>query len=119
MPGDVVTGLDLHQHISDLLTGRASFGEFNDWLTGSTWEDSDVALDALPLVRSIQLALAEFSSGHRTWPDVRRYLVEMATWVSAQMSWDMTPSPTVTTTGSTVVTRVVMLPDHLPDLSAA
>lgn len=109
MSSDAVTGLDLHQHISDLLTDRTSFGKFDEWLTRSTWEDSDVAPDALPLVRSVQLVLAEFSSGHRTWSDVRGYLADMATWVITQMSWGTAPGPAVTT-GSTAVTQVVTLP---------
>jgi hypothetical protein len=117
MPDDAVTGLDLHQHITDLLTGGTSFSEFNDWLTGSTWEDSDVAPDTLTLVRAVQLVLAEFSSGYRTWLDVQRYLARVAAWVVIQMSWGA-PRSRIVTTGSTAVNQVV-LPDHSFDLSAA
>lgn len=113
MPADVVTAPDLHQHIVDLLVGTITFGEFDEWLTGSTWEDSDVAPDVLPLVRSIQLALAEFSSGHRTWPNVRRYLAEMASWVQIQVTWGDVPlaaDSAAFTIGSTSDSRVLTFP---------
>jgi len=112
MPDDAVTELDLHQHIADLLAGTITFGEFDEWLAGSTWEDSDVTPGALPLVRSIQLVFAEFSSGHRTWPNVRRYLAEVAEWVHVQVSWNAAPT---VATGSTAATRVLMLPARLAE----
>lgn len=106
MPDDeIVTARMLNQRISELLQGTVTFGEFDAWLAGSTWEDSDVSPDTLPLVRSIQLVFAEFSSGHRTWPGVRRYLSEIAKWVNIQVSWGGTLS--TTTTGTTAVNRQV------------
>jgi hypothetical protein len=110
MPDDVVTGLDLHQHISGLLTGALSFAEFDDWLAGSTWEDSDVAPDALRLVRSVQLVLAEFSSGHRTCANVWSYLADVAMCVQIQVFWGDAP---IVTTGSTAINRTLTFPARL------
>lgn len=116
MPDDeVVTTLMLHGKISDLLAGAITFGEFSEWLAGSTWEDSDVTPDALPLVRSVQLVLAEFSSGHRTWPDVRHYLVGISQWVQIQVSWNGAPT---FTTGTGSVNRLLAFTANPPSATS-
>jgi hypothetical protein len=85
VPDTQVTALVLRQRLMDLLLAELSVQDFDEWLTESTWDDSDLSTDALQLARSLELLLAEFSSGVWTWPELRGHLLNLSEM--ANVSW--------------------------------
>ena len=78
MPGTPVTAFMLRERLTDLLEGKVTLGEFDEWFAVHTWDDDDVALDARQLANRVELVLAEFTSGHRTWHETREDLEGLA-----------------------------------------
>jgi hypothetical protein len=60
-------------------SGEISLREFQDWFIPATWDTQRVGdPDAVRVIRRVQLALAEFSSGDRTEPELRAELIVIA-----------------------------------------
>lgn len=114
MAGTPVTAYVLRERLTDLLDGNLTLEQFDEWFSLSTWEDSDVSFDARQLVSRVELVLAELTSGHWTWPDVRLELASLTHRM--QGVWG---DATVTTTGATVgeVIRVAV-PEHPSDAAS-
>lgn len=54
----------IRRHLVSYLAGDASLDAFTDWFVGATWNIDDAeCVEALQLAHSIELALAEASSG--------------------------------------------------------
>ncbi len=60
--------------LSQYLAGEISLADFQDWLAPLAWESDALDADAADLVDSIQLRLAEFTSGHLTEDELREEL---------------------------------------------
>jgi hypothetical protein len=58
--------------LSRYLTDGESLAEFQDWFAPLAWESDALDADAAELVDSIQLRLAEFTSGHLTEDELRQ-----------------------------------------------
>jgi hypothetical protein len=99
VPDTPVTALALRLRLVDLLLGDIQLTDFEEWFTESTWDDNGVSLDALQLARSIELLLAEYTSGVWTLPEVRGQL--QALGASVSVAWGG-PQATQATIGSTV-----------------
>src|SRR5258708_9796489 len=92
-----VTGYTLREHLTDLLEGKATLEEFDEWFALNTWEDSNVSLDARQLASRVELVLAEFTSGHWAWPEALRELARLTQRM--EVVWGGAP---IRTTGATV-----------------
>jgi hypothetical protein len=92
-----VTALTLRERLADLLEGNLSLEDFDEWFALNTWEDNNVSPDARHLASRIQLVLAEFTSGHWTWPEVQDELTRLAQRM--EVVWGGAP---IRTTGVTV-----------------
>jgi len=103
-----VTGYTLRERLTDLLEGKATLEEFDDWFAVNTWEDSNVSLDARQLASRVELVLAEFTSGHWAWPEA---LIELARLTQRmEVVWGGAPIRTTGTTVSEVIRTA--LPEH-------
>jgi hypothetical protein len=94
VPDTSVTALTLRLHLQELLQGRVSLPDFEDWFIDSTWDETHISLDALELARKIELLIAEYTSGAWTWSELR-----------SQMS-DLTHEATVTWGAGAAVSRI-------------
>jgi hypothetical protein len=54
------------------LLGLESLREFQQWFLPVIWVAAQ-RRDETPLMRTLELRLAEFTNGHRTEPELRRY----------------------------------------------
>jgi hypothetical protein len=68
----------VRERLAQLLDGQFDLAEFEDWLVQASWNmhrDSDPS--AQDLVSSIELALAEYSSGHVSSAELRSALASL------------------------------------------
>jgi hypothetical protein len=103
-----VTEFTLRDRLADLVEGEESLAEFDEWFALSTWDDGDVAVEARRLAAKIELALAELTSGHRSWPETRSDLSRLARSIAGY--WGRVPgaATSTTATSSTTITRAGM-----------
>jgi hypothetical protein len=60
--------------LSRYLAGEETLADFQDWLAPLAWESDALDADAAELVDSVQLRVAEFTSGHLTEDELREEL---------------------------------------------
>jgi hypothetical protein len=78
---------DLRARLAAYLQNRLSLDQFEDWLVDTSWNmhrDSAPAVQAL--VSSIELLLAEYSNGDRTYDELGRELVALASTVETSIT---------------------------------
>jgi hypothetical protein len=107
MPVVQVSALLLRQHLLDLLGGAMTLPAFDEWLTEATWDESNIAADAIGLAGHVGLLIDEYSSGAWTWPELRDRLRDAAT--SASVAWGDAPVPHVTTGAASPFIRELVL----------
>lgn len=109
-----VTGYALRERLTDLLEGKATLEEFDEWFAVNTWEDSNVSFDARQLANRVELVLAEFTSGHWTWSEALMELMRLTQRM--EVVWGDTP---IRTTGATVSEVIrTALPEHPSDVAS-
>src|SRR5713101_2881731 len=108
MADSPVTAFTLREHLNDLVEGTTTLDEFDEWFAVNTWDDSNVSVDARQLASRVELILAEFTSGHWTWPEALRELASLTQRI--EVAWG---GALIRTTGANVreVIRVA-LPEH-------
>jgi hypothetical protein len=65
---------DVRKKLKDFLEKQISLETFNDWLAPIVWDAKGLDPTTKELVYSIELFIAEYSSGHRTGEDLRSEL---------------------------------------------
>ena len=79
--------LAIYEHIIAYLEGEQSLPEFHDWLVGATWNVEDRGEpQAVDVTYDVKLALAEYSRGDISTPQLRErlsVLVETASPVTS------------------------------------
>ncbi len=69
----------IRHHLTRYLAGDLSLNELQDWLVNATWSmEATASSDAVQLAYSVELVLAEFSSGFLTPDELRSDLLEIA-----------------------------------------
>lgn len=69
----------MRRHLADYLAGNLTLNELQDWLVNATWNMETRAFpQAVQHAYSIELVLAEFSSGFLTPDQLRADLLEIA-----------------------------------------
>ena len=100
--------LDIHirQRISDYVSDRISLRDFQHWLVSSTW-GIDPATDpaASDLTYKVELALAEYTSGHMTEAELRRELDALTRTYSVRLSLGTAAGYSVTTSAGASTRR--------------
>lgn len=109
MHGTPVTAFVLRERLIDLVEGTTTLAQFDEWFAVHTWDDSNVAFDARWLAGRVELVLAEFTSGHRTWQEVREELERLAHRIEVTMG-----GAPIRTTGSTTGTTIQASLPELP-----
>ncbi|MBX3278529.1 MAG: hypothetical protein KF868_11060 [Acidobacteria bacterium] len=71
--------LEIRQHLIDYLTEKVTIQEFQEWFVPATWDiDQTDNQSAKDLANDIELALAEFTSGHLDEEELHRELLPLA-----------------------------------------
>jgi hypothetical protein len=84
-------------------SGDLSLRDFQDWFIPATWDTRKFRdPDAVRVVRRVQLALAEFSSGDRTEPELKAELAVIAASLTPSMGLYLNPARQFTTGSSAV-----------------
>lgn len=67
---------DIRSHLRNYLRGEATFREFEDWFVDATWDARNASGDfaTLSLIYGVERVVSEFTSGHRTEKQLRRFL---------------------------------------------
>jgi hypothetical protein len=68
---------DVRNKMKDYLENQISLEAFNDWLAPIIWDAKKLDSTTKELVYSIELFIAEYSSGHRTKEDLRSQLKDL------------------------------------------
>jgi hypothetical protein len=69
----------IRQHLTRYLAGDLSLNELQDWLVNATWNvEATASPEAVQFAYSLELVLAEFSSGFLTLDQLRSDLIEIA-----------------------------------------
>ena len=77
----------IRRHLVSYLAGDATLDVFTDWLVGASWNiENKGDPDAAQLAYSIELALAEASSGLRSLDELRAELRDISQHVSLNFS---------------------------------
>ncbi len=81
---------EIREQLANYLAGELSRPEFEDWLVKNSWNihQAPEAVDAKSLVHSIELRLAEFSSGHLTEEGLRKELLPFVTSINASVIFE-------------------------------
>lgn len=70
--------IEILKNLSKLLAKEMSLLEFQQWFTSATWDiDKAPNSRAKELVSTLELALAEHSSGHLPWEELRQELLPL------------------------------------------
>ena len=79
MPLDMIAEPEIRKNLIAFLVDRMSLQDFEDWLVSNSW---NMHLDSSPndqdLVSAIELALSEYSSGDRSYSDLRHELAAIS-----------------------------------------
>lgn len=101
---DTTLDTAIREHIFRYLTGEIDLPAFEDWFVGATWEVLGHAEGPLlALVGDVDLALAEYSSGHATIIDLRRDLGDAMQNVTVAVG---APQDATAASGTTISQRV-------------
>ena len=69
----------IRHHLARYLAGDLSLNELQDWLVNATWNmEATASPDTAQFAYSLELVLAEFSSGFLTPAQLRADLIEIA-----------------------------------------
>lgn len=63
------------EQLAAYLAGAKTLPEFRRWFMPRAWDLGQAESNALPLTRTVELRLAEFSSGHWTEDELREVLL--------------------------------------------
>jgi hypothetical protein len=84
----------IRRHLVNYLAGNSSLDEFTDWLVGATWNiEHAESTEARNLAYSIDLALAEASSGLLTLDELRTELSALVNQVTIRRPDQRLPLP--------------------------
>jgi hypothetical protein len=79
---------EIHRRLTEFLSGKTEFHEFEDWFVPILWELADGTDEtARQLVGQIHILIAEFSRGDRTADSLREELAKVVSQLS-----ELTPS---------------------------
>ena len=69
----MVSASEIREHLSELLSGRRTLDEFEDWFVPATWDiHKSEDAEAEALTDQIELRLSEHSDGYLTSDDLMR-----------------------------------------------
>src|SRR5690349_19793722 len=69
---------EVREKLIAFLRNEISLRDFEDWLVSESWNmHLDSSREAQELVSAIELALAEYSSGHQTYSEVRNEFISL------------------------------------------
>jgi hypothetical protein len=76
---DMIRESDIRKQLIAVVQNRLDLADFEDWLVQQSWDmHRDSSPSAQDLVNAIELALAEWSSGHRGEHELRADLARLA-----------------------------------------
>jgi len=101
----MVSGNAIRERLISYLLGEISLAELEEWVVSETWNVHQTGDQSTQdLVFSVELLLAEHSSGHRTEEELREEFRKLLSTVHMQAS--LGPGQAIFTTGSSsTVTR--------------